>query len=341
MDILLCALALLSGVIGAGFASGREIVRFFACHGWASGLAVLGALAALAALFLRLCAQMARGGIHSLPALCRLRWGDRFAVLCVALFLLLCILTGGAMLAACAELFALTLSLRHAYVLGMVVTLMLALILSAAEVRGLALIGAALCALLPFLLLNLLGLPVGEACFEPVLPPDSPLRALTDGVLYGALNAAMMAGELPMLFALSREKRRSSVLLFILLFGVMLMLGVCVCRQHMQSVALQPLPFVWLSRSLGAGGYRLVALCLYAAALSTLCAMFCAAVRMLPAKMSRSARLALAGLSSLLFALLGFGRIVQSAYPILGAVCAALLFLLCLPLRQKASMSDR
>ena len=74
MDILLCALALLSGVIGAGFASGREIVRFFACHGWASGLAVLGALAALAVLFLRLCSQMARAGVSSLPALCRLRW---------------------------------------------------------------------------------------------------------------------------------------------------------------------------------------------------------------------------------------------------------------------------
>lgn len=341
MDILLCALALLSGVIGAGFASGREIVRFFACHGWASGLAVLGALAALAVLFLRLCSQMACAGVSSLPALCRLRWGDRFSALCVALFLLLCVLTGGAMLAACAELFALTLPFQHAYVLGMAATLILALILSALEVRGLAFIGAALCALLPFLLLSLLRLPVGEACFEPVLPPDSPLRALTDGVLYGALNAAMLAGGLPMLLTFSREKRRSSILLFLLLFGVMLTLGVCVCRQHMQSIVLQPLPFVWLSRSLGAGGYRLVALCLYAAALSTLCAMLCAVVRMLPAKLSRPARLALAFLASLLFALMGFGRIVQSAYPILGAVCAALLFLLCLPLRQKASISDR
>ena len=73
----------------------------------------------------------------------------------------------------------------------------------------------------------------------------------------------------------------------------------------------------------------------------TLCAMLCAVVRMLPAKLSRPARLALACLASLLFALMGFGRIVQSAYPILGAVCAALLFLLCLPLRQKASISDR
>ena len=331
MDILFCALALLSGVVGAGFASGRELVRFFACHGFASGIAILGALAMLAALFLRLCSQLAHGGVSSLPALCRLRWGSRFAALSSALFVLLCAMTGGAMLAACAELFALTLPIRHASALGMVVTLLLAFVLSVKDMRGLALIGAMLSALLPFFLLRLLRLPVGEACFEPVLPPDSPLRALTDGALYGALNAAMLAGELPMLLTLSRENRRRSVALFCLLFGAMLMLGVSVCRRHMQSIL----------RSLGAGGYRLIALCLYAAALSTLCAMLCAAARMLLPSRSLPVRLGLACLLSLLFAHLGFGHIVQSVYPVLGAVCAGLLLLLCLPLHQKASISDR
>ena len=333
MDILFCALALLSGVVGAGFASGRELVRFFACHGFASGIAILSALAMLAALFLRLCTQLAHGGVSSLPALCRLRWGSRFAALSSALFVLLCAMTGGAMLAACAELFALTLPIRHASALGMVVTLLLAFVLSVKDMRGLALIGAMLSALLR--------LPVGEACFEPVLPPDSPLRALTDGALYGALNAAMLAGELPMLLTLSRENRRRSVALFCLIFGAMLMLGVSVCRRHMQSILLQPLPFVWLSRSLGVSGYRLVALCLYAAALSTLCAMLCAAARMLLPSRSLPVRLGLACLLSLLFAHLGFGHIIQSVYPILGAVCAGLLLLLCLPLHQKASISDR
>lgn len=244
MDILFCALALLSGVVGAGFASGRELVRFFACHGFASGIAILSALAMLAALFLRLCTQLAHGGVSSLPALCRLRWGNRFAALSSALFVLLCAMTGGAMLAACGA-FRLTLPIRHASALGMVVTLLLALVLSVKDMRGLALIGAMLSALLPFFLLRLLRLPVGEACFEPVLPPDSPLRALTDGALYGALNAAMLAGELPMLLTLSRENRRRSVALFCLIFGAMLMLGVSVCRRHMQSILLQPLPFVW------------------------------------------------------------------------------------------------
>ena len=52
MDILCCALALLGSVVGAGFASGREIVRFFAAHGAMGFIAVAFALAALLALFL-------------------------------------------------------------------------------------------------------------------------------------------------------------------------------------------------------------------------------------------------------------------------------------------------
>ena len=40
-------------------------------------------------------------------------------------------------------------------------------------------------------------------------------------------------------------------------------------------------------------------------------------------------------------ALIGFGRIVQSGYPVLGALCAALLLLLCLPARQEASISAK
>ena len=48
---LTCAFALLAGVIGAGFSSGREIARFFAGHGEACGAGI--ALAVLALSFVQ------------------------------------------------------------------------------------------------------------------------------------------------------------------------------------------------------------------------------------------------------------------------------------------------
>ena len=211
----------------------------------------------------------------------------------------------------------------------------------AAGAAILAAVGAGLCALLPLLLLRLLAIPVGEACFLPAMTADLPVRAAVDGAVYGALNAAMLVGATPLLLTLGREKRRRASLLFCALFGVLLMLGTAVCRQHRQAIAMQPLPFVFLSHSLGAGGYALVALCMYAAALSTLCAMLCALVRLLP--LPRAGSMAVCAASCLAFALLGFGRIVQSAYPVLGVLCAALMLLLCLPLpaRQEARPSRR
>ncbi len=341
MDILASALALLSGVIGAGFASGREIERFFAGQGAMSGAAVLCALLTLHALFTRLPAQMERAGVSTLRELCRVRFGAGMGRVTAALFFLLSSITGGAMLAACAELAALLLPIHHAYALGMAGTLLLGVFLACFGISGLAAVGAGLCALLPLLLLRLLAIPVGEACFLPAMTADLPVRAAVDGAVYGALNAAMLVGATPLLLTLGREKRRRASLLFCALFGVLLMLGTAVCRQHRQAIAMQPLPFVFLSRSLGAGGYALVALCMYAAALSTLCAMLCALVRLLP--LPRAGSMAVCAASCLAFALLGFGRIVQSAYPVLGVLCAALMLLLCLPLpaRQEARPSRR
>ena len=70
MDILCCALALLGSVVGAGFASGREIVRFFAAHGAMGFVAVAFSLAALAALFLCLAERLSASGV-SLTMLAR------------------------------------------------------------------------------------------------------------------------------------------------------------------------------------------------------------------------------------------------------------------------------
>ena len=66
MDAICCALALLGGVIGAGFASGREIAHFFAAHGRFAPAAVLTASLTLAALFCLL-AYLLRGHYREHP----------------------------------------------------------------------------------------------------------------------------------------------------------------------------------------------------------------------------------------------------------------------------------
>ena len=335
MNVVLCALFLLSGVIGAGFASGRELVRFFAGHGPASGAAALCALGVLYALFLRLPAQLSRAGAPSLSALCRARFGKVFGAVCSALFALLAAVTGGAMLAACAELAALVVPIPHAYAIGLGASLLAAALLTLLGVRGLAVPGALLCAVLPALMAMLLALPTGEACFLPAMSPDLPVRAMADGALYGALNAAMLCGAMPMLLSLNARERRRCALLFTALFGALLLLGVQVCRRHLSSVWQQPMPFVWLCRGLGSSGYALCALGLYAAALSSLCAMVAALAQPFP----RPAGILFASAACLFFARVGFTRLVASFYPVLGALCAALMVLLCLPLPSGAKSS--
>ncbi len=334
MQVVLCTLALASGAIGAGFASGREIARFFAGHGPFCAAAALCALAAMGALLARLPDQMERSRARTLPGLCRARFGRRLGALCGALFLLLSGVTGGAMLAACAELCALTLPLRHAYGMGLAVTLALAAALCALGVRALAAPGLALCALLPPLMLRLLALPAGEA---RLAAPDASLaRAVADGAAYGALNAAMLCGEAPLLLSFPRRLRRRAALLFCALFGALLFLGIAVCRRHLQAVRAEPMPFVALCRRLGAGGYALCAAALYAAAFSTLCTMLAALAQPLPRRAGLPAAMAVC----LAFSRVGFSNLVASLYPTLGAVCAALLLLLCLPAGgQKVSSS--
>ena len=332
------ALALLSGVVGAGFASGRELVRFFALHGRMALAAVASTLLALHLLFLRLPAQLERYGATTLVQLCRARLGRRFGALCGVLFLLLFAITGGAMLCACAELGALVLPVRHAYGLTLALTLALAVPLSLRGLGALALPGAALIALLPALLVRLLLLPAGEARFLPAMTPELPVRALLDGTAYGALNAAMLAGVLPLLVPLPSRTRRRGVRLFTLLFGALLLCGVLVCLRHLPAVLAQPLPFVFLSRRLGRGGYLLVAACMYAAALSTLCAMLSAL--MVALDRTGLPRAALPALLCLGFALAGFTPLIDCGYPALGALCTGLLLVLCAPSDGRCAQKD-
>ena len=190
------------------------------------------------------------------------------------------------------------------------------------------------------------------------LPEHAPLHAITTlciglGSAYPLSLALGLVAPLPLFAAccalvtllfflfdcVPRLRALAYPALFALLFGALLALAVAVLAQHRQAAAGQPLPLVALSRLLGKGGYFLCAGAMYAAALSTLCAMLAALLRLLPGP--RTVRALAACALCALFALVGFGRLVSSAYPVLGSLCAALLLLLCLPGGQKASSSSR
>jgi len=336
MAALSAAFSLLGGIMGAGFASGREIVSFFGVHGSAAFAAAAAALLTLLALFLRLPARMRTLHASSLSHLCVCALGRCLGRLCGALFFLLFAITGGAMLAACAELGALMLPLHHAYGLVLAFSLLAAAPLSMLGLRGVAVPGALLALLFPVLLARLLALPRGEACF---LPAASGILAAANGVAYGALSAAQLAGLLGQLASFDARTRRRAALLFALLFSGMLTLGVLVCQRHLSAVLHQPLPFVYLSRALGSSGYTLVGAALYAAAFSTLCAMLRAMTAALPG--SASQRMLLSAALCLLFAGIGFSELIGRGYPVLGALCAGLLLVLCTAVPQKASISVR
>ena len=103
---------LLGAIVGAGFASGREIASFFAQHhpwGYAGSI-----LAAVSIVWLV---------DTKLPASWRNHWPEWA---CKVLIVLMLLATGGAMLSGAGEISSMLLPLKHAYWIGSVFTLMVA-----------------------------------------------------------------------------------------------------------------------------------------------------------------------------------------------------------------------
>ncbi|NCB06497.1 MAG: hypothetical protein EOM69_13370, partial [Clostridia bacterium] len=115
--------ACIGAVVGAGFASGRELMTFFSRYGnWSWALIALSActMAALCGLWMRL-----SGGEQG-GSWCAIYRGGWMGGIGKTAQLLLLSVTGGAMLSAGGELIALVLPLQGAQWLGLALTLTLA-----------------------------------------------------------------------------------------------------------------------------------------------------------------------------------------------------------------------
>ena len=305
------AAELCGAVIGAGFASGREVASFFARFGAWSWLGAAAAVAVLGGLCWRLMEHPGEGGMP-------LHWrGCWLEYLWRGMFVSLMMATGGAMMAGGGEIAALMLPLHGARCIGLMGTLALAWLLAGRENAGLAAVSKGLIACLLAVVLAGLFLPVRETA--SLRPAGSGWVSLAQGLCYGGFNAALAAPVISLTGAeLTRKEQLRCAGWFTLLMAVLLACGNAVLLRH---AALQEaqLPFVMLLSAWGKAGYCLGGAALYLAALTTLVACLRGLKLLLPRHMGAAA------VGVALLSLSGLEGMVGVAYPVLGGGCFLLL----------------
>ena len=333
-------LALVGAVIGAGFASGREVMRFFAQYGpWGYVGAALAA-AVMGLLALRLMGLAARSGMRSFGGLSGRLLGRAGGVAGAALFVGLLTVTGAAMLSGAGELAAIVLPIGPAYALGFVGMLLCALLVAWRGMGGLAACGGVLAPLCCCLYVLLIALPpAGEGV---ALAPVAHWQSIPMALSYAALNIALAAGLLcesgP---GLSAGERKRAALLGGAVLGGLLLLAIVTLARGPGELRTAPLPMVALAAKLGKPGFYLSAAVLCLAMLSTLATMLRGLFMQMPAGWSGPVRWMLPCACCFGLGLLGFDSLVGTVYPALGWCAAALIVALCVrPLRvqQKSAI---
>lgn len=298
--------AVLGAIIGAGFASGREIMQFFSQYGvWSWPLALL---AAVGMGLLMAWVMTQTDTAHATPP----------AEAAVMIPLLATV--GGGMTAAAGELAALTLPLRHARSLGALGTLAICAWLSNHSLRALIVLGRVL---LPLTALAfLVCLPV--AASQEMIPTPSaavlPMAALRI-VGYSSMNVQLAAEVLREAGKgkTAQEKRRLVLAASCLLLGL-LFLGNAALAPRAGTLQNAALPTVMLLRRFGKAGYYGAAAVLYLAVATTLIAV----LRGLRTWLPRRSGGVMSALLTAGASLCGFAELVATAYPVLGWCCLLL-----------------
>lgn len=300
-------LCILGAFIGAGFASGREVMRFFTQYGTLSVPLILLTGCLISWVMRRaLC-----GGITSAD----MRLPEK------AILLLLFLAAGGGMTAAAGELWALTIPLRHARSMGMLFSLGGCMAASSRPERAMTVLGYLL---LPVLLLAL------TLCMRTPASPEMPFpasgawdaaQAVAGCFAYAGMNGMLALGIME---KAGRDcSRRRNCRCAVWAGGAVTAL-LLLCNRallpHAAALRDEPLPLVVLLRVYGTEGYYLAAALLYLAVITTL-------IAVLRGMRDRMARILprfsclVTGLAVATVSLCGFERIVAVAYPVLGLLC--------------------
>ena len=290
--------AVLGGAVGAGFASGREIMQFFGQYGpysWA------------------LCVLSAAGMGRMMESVMMKDEGRRSRAF-RALMILMLTAVGGGMTAAAGELAALTLPVHHARSLGALGTLAACVLLSRRSLPVLTHLGRVLLPLTALAFLLCLSVGTEEDTGASVSLGTLPGAAVR-AVGYAGMNAALVSGVLRDAGE-GRTARQKKAVAWgaAALLLLLLLLGNAAMARKAAELKNAALPTVLLLRDYGKTGYVLAAGMLYLAMFSTLIAVLRGLRLMLPVRHGCACSALLAAGASLC----GFEGIVAAAYPALG-----------------------
>lgn len=308
-------------VIGAGFASGREIVIFFTRYGvhgwWLAGLSAV-TMALLCGLCMR--ASSSAGGNDWSGVLQLGKWTEGCSCL-------LMVLTAGAMIAAAGHMVALLWPHVWAYPAGALGTLLLAWRMGYGRMKGLSLISGVLTLALLCALLAILAGPVQNAAdfrsgAEASDLPGAALRA----VGYASMNMMLAIGVVCRCASAAGKISATSAWLGGLT-GMLLLSSHCVYSRHPEAVC-SDFPMIVLIGERGRTGYVFGAVLLYLAILTTLISVMYS-IRIIAKKRFSAPRCQLLMTLGLPLAVsgLGFSAIVDRFYAPAGLLCLLVVFM--------------
>ncbi len=319
---LSAALSAVAAMVGAGFASGRELVVFFAGQGAASWLGV--GIACVGAGFLTgaITSLARRTGKRDLPGIFARTMGRGSGIAMRAVYSALLVLCAAAMLSTGATLGALTFPVHGAFLMGTAITFFCALALTrrgALSVAGLVLVAG--------MAAWYLALGAGQGG-GGVRVGGSAVISAASGMIYAAFNATVAAGVICL--NATEETRPVRVGLYAgLLLAVMLVPANWALLRTGVDIRQMALPSVVMAQTWGVSGYYLSIAALFLAVVTTLSAALSSLRAVLEEIGLRPGQaIFFASVAALMLSLAGLTALVGVGYPAVGFACALMLLML-------------
>ncbi len=319
---LSAALSAVAAMVGAGFASGREIVVFFSGQGAISWLGILVACAGIGFLIGAVTALAKRTGRRDLPGIFEQMMGRGSGIAMQAIYSAMLVLCAAAMLSTGATLGALTFDLHGSFLLGTAITLACALFLTR---RGaLPLAGLALVVLMAAWFISL----GASQRAESVYAAGSVVISSASGMIYAAFNATLAAGVICLNAQESVKPARVGLYAALLLAAMLIPANWALTRAGVD-IRQMALPSVVMAQGWGLTGYYLSIGALFLAVVTTLSAALSALKEQLSVLGIRPVQaLFFASAASLALSMAGLTALVGIGYPAAGFVCAVMLLIL-------------